>query len=306
MASGQRIIAVVNNRGGVGKSTIAFHLAHVASLSRTTCLLDLTATPTRDAPKSSGKSASAALDLLSLGAGAPYAVLSAAIALAAALISPWSPTVAAVACSAAVAIIPFLRKKRLPLLWNEFGWAAGESLRIIGSDGTLPMSGFHWKRAASSFCAPASLTICDLDNVIDDSARFALRIATHVLIPTSFSEADAQRCLSDRRNGSVTEACCAHAAKARVLLLFNRCRVQSSATEGDQEFGISAADAAARDRIVGLLAPYLPRNLVVGLFRELSPSLRVKMEETPVTRLTGDAAQDAQMNLLRLLVKLEV
>lgn len=298
------VVAFANNRGGVGKSTLAYHTAHVVSQTTTVCLLDLTATPTRDGPASPGKSASAALDLLAQ-TDHVYHVAPAVAALA--FIAAAGPTAASICASAAILAAALVYRRLVPpptLRWEDYGWEAGRNLRIVGSDGTLPSRGFRWQRAAAAFGAPAAVTICDLDNAIDDTARFALTIASHVVIPTTFSESDARRALSDARNGSVFAECERRCARARVLLLFNRCRIHSAAIVGDDEFTLAGPDREARDRVLSLLASHHSTPLQSALFRELPSSLRTQMDHIPLVQITGDAALGAQTNLERILVKL--
>ena len=182
----------------------------------------------------------------------------------------------------------------------------GESLARAAKD-------FDWRTAAGEWTVPASVDVVvfDVDNVLDDFARFAFAVSQGVVVPSTLNMFDFERLCVDPRNNSLFDFLLAMPAKARPAVscvLFNRVKCTANAKEEDdtETFGISASDRALRDAVEARFE----EKTTVGKYlmvRELAPSVMNAMSDQrkPVAMLAGSAhlgtaLEGAQDNFARV------
>jgi cellulose biosynthesis protein BcsQ len=188
------------------------------------------------------------------------------------------------------------------LCTNLSYFAGGKTLK------SAAMSGFDWKALAyqwkSGMCAPRAkdgsafdVVFFDVDNTIDDLARFAFAMSDCIVVPTSLAEADFRRLEEDPRNGSLfdeLELLPADLKPTHLIIVANRLRVSSNTGSG-AHFGVSEADRSALARIEALFegrpTPHLSGPL---LMRELPASVArvAQLKGVALPFVTSDRLDD--------------
>merc|ERR1712118_55267 len=154
------------------------------------------------------------------------------------------------------------------------------------------------------------VVIFDIDNVLDDYAKFAFSVSTDVIVPTSLNPNDFERLCSDPRNGSLFDFMEGLPARLRPnyrAVIFNRVKCIKNEGEHGDAFGISSDDKSCRDTIQAKFASKLGLNSIeTCVMRELPGSLLQSMmseQKRPLVALNiknNSALPNAQDNLKKI------
>lgn len=309
-----RSLVFLNNKGGVGKSTLAVNLsaayAH-AHPDKTVLFVDLTLTKSLarhllgDAPPARSADLLRALGLRRATRRRALFWAASLFPFAAAL-SYVRVVPGTVALLALAALVWFRTRRgaRVDVLALAATSTHAPNLRVlVGGETLVPAAGaLRWREAVAEWAAPAAdLVVFDLDNVLDDLARFATGVAAFVVVPASLNMFDFDRLCVDPRNGGLFEFLATLPAGRRPALgavIFNRLRVVGGDDNGD--FAVSAADRALQEELEARFA----EKGEVGRFarmRELAPSVvRAMLDRaTPVAFLPPTTQLGAALEAAR-------
>merc|ERR1712118_249675 len=126
------------------------------------------------------------------------------------------------------------------------------------------------------------VVIFDIDNVLDDYAKFAFSVSKDLIVPTSLNPNDFERLCTDPRNNSLFDFIEDMPAKFRPnfhAVIFNRVRCMKEQCANGDAFGISSDDRRCRDGIQAQFAHKLGRSSMDNctIMRELPASLMQSM-----------------------------
>jgi cellulose biosynthesis protein BcsQ len=146
----------------------------------------------------------------------------------------------------------------------------------------------------------ADVVFFDVDNVLDDVAKFAFILANYVIIPTSLSAMDFERLCVDPRNTPIFEFLQSIPKKNRPKVkgvIFNRLKSINNSSESDHEsFTIAKAEMTIKRELEEKFREHIDVEHFV-MMRELPASLMQSMldEKKPIAKL--DDATHAVENL---------
>lgn len=313
MKSQGKTIVFASNRGGVGKSTLSYHISHILAETNPVIFLDCTATQTRQSKHVENTCAIHVLESLSTPRSYRVAIFFLLIGLVWCLLvrdHAWVAQAGALV-SVVASIVATLsqRPPRINLL-DFLGTPSTDiGLHIIPSTGVIPRRfGTYRETAIASWQVPDRyVCVIDLDNALDDVAHFAVAVADVVVIPTSFSMADYKRLVHDPRNGSVLDL--TRKLNKSIFVVFNRVSVHAKERPeySDWEFTVSKSDHELRSEILALMEEDVEPDRLVGLamMKEIPSSVQMHLDAGyPVTDRRNSAIADVAMNLSLITGKL--
>jgi hypothetical protein len=195
---------------------------------------------------------------------------------------------------------------------------------LVGGESLARASkGFDWKIAAGEWTVPADVDVVvfDVDNVLDDFARFAFSVSDGVVVPSTLNMFDFERLCVDPRNNALFDFLREMPAGKRPKVsgvVFNRVKCVANAKKDEieddvaDEFDISASDKSLRD---GVEARFEEKVHVgrYAMVREMPPSVMNAMfdQRKPVCMLSasshmGTALEGAKDNFSRVAKKIFV
>lgn len=279
-----------NNKGGVGKTTLSTNFAAAlakADEGRDVLYVDLTFTKSTsqillgDAPPVSFVTvldgfyrSKATRD------GLVWSVWLAFIATAVALKLSGVRVGAAVAL-AFIGYLYYMVTRVLLRRSNPLGHAAASTLLpnlkvLTGGESLARFANapFPWKMALREWKVPAGThVVIDIDNTLDDFARFGVSLATQIIVPMSLSPADFDRLCVDPRNQSLFDFARSLGATPRLVhLVVNRVRCTNNDRDDDGRFGVTAADADAVTSLRRRFENKVGHEVRVSAVREIPPS----------------------------------
>lgn len=311
-----------NNKGGVGKTTLSTNFAAAlakADETRTVLYVDLTFTKSTSrillgdaSPASFARlleqfyRSKKTRDGLLWSVGVAFVATAVALKLsgvrvgAAVLLAFLSYLYYTVAYALFRRVDPMRHAAASTLLPNLKVLTGGESLARFAN------AAFPWKMAIKEWKVDHARTdvVIDIDNVLDDFARFGIALATHVIVPMTPSPVDFERLCVDPRNRSLFDFAREMSATRRVThLVVNRLRCTNNERDEAGRFGLSAADAAALDDLRQRFEAKIGHDMKVGVVREFPPSVMNHMHAArmPVVCMTGGAktVPEAQLEGVR-------
>lgn len=311
-----------NNKGGVGKSTLSTNFAAAlarADETRTVLYVDLTFTKSTSqillgeaSPVSFVRlldefyRAKATRDGLLWSVGVAFVATAVALKLsgarvgAAVLLAFLAYLYYMVTYALFRRVDPMRHAAASTLLPNLRVLTGGESLARFAN------ASFPWKMAVREWKLADARTdvVIDIDNVLDDFARFGMTLATHVFVPMTLSPMDFERLCVDPRNRSLFDFAREMSASRRVThLVVNRLRCTNNERDEAGRFGLSAADAAALDDLQKHFEAKIGHEMKVGVVREFPPSVMSHMygARVPVVCMKGGSktVPEAQLEGVR-------
>ena len=168
---------------------------------------------------------------------------------------------------------------------------------------------FDWKVAVSEWTVPATVDVVvfDVDNVLDDFARFAFAVSQGVVVPATLNMFDFERLCVDPRNNPLFDFLHDMPAKKRPAIagvVFNRVKCVANQSDDEAEtFGISASDRGLREKVE---ARFAEKGTVgsYAMVRELPPSVMNAMfdQRKPIAMLEnmGATLDGAKENFARV------
>jgi cellulose biosynthesis protein BcsQ len=318
-----RTFSFCSNKGGVGKSTLSTNLAAAYALAHpeeTVLYCDLTFTESISNLLCGETKQASMMGVIHMMSGIrrrresakKFAWVAIPVFAGVVYILPLAPAILFL-IAFVVMVYAYVFKyvlQRVDPLAASCTSSLAKNLHVLVGGETLAAASkeFPWETAVKEWNVPSSVdvVIFDLDNVLDEYARFALMVSNHVIIPSSLNLKDFKRLCVDYRNNSIFDFLNGLPAKQRPTVkgvIFNRVKCFKEETDDDQgEFQITASDASLRDQLIGLFGAKTPVH-TFSLMRELPPSTIFAMLDAskPIPMLPSNKAYDsAKENLKRL------
>lgn len=302
-----KVVVFANNKGGVGKSTLSTNVAAAWAKEhseRRVLYVDLTFTHSISSillGTTKERSFLSVIEDFKRSHAARQNILwslavwfvAMAVALRASGVSLGVAVAAAYLSYVYYAITGVLLKRVTPLssaaksslLDNLYVLTGGDALAAAAN------SAFPWKIAKKEWKVDKSIdVIIDIDNALDDYARFAISIATDVVVPLTLNPHDFDRLCKDPRNGSLFEMCRGMGMESKVRhMVVNRLRCTSGERDVDtQLFGVSASDYDAAHVLLDRFSEQSCKDVKLRFVRELSPAVMHAMHthKTPIALLS--------------------
>ena len=191
---------------------------------------------------------------------------------------------------------------RSSLFPNLMVLVGGETLARASRD-------FPWQMAAQEWVPPSDtdLVVIDIDNTLDDYARWAFSIATGLVVPLGLNHFDFERLSVDPRNGALFDF--AEQVGNKQLkykaVIFNRVRLQADLKEGESdpegyEFKVAKAEAGLRDDLIAKFRSRVGTDFAPCMVREFAGKVISEMHKRrrPICMVDDfDSATAASKNL---------
>lgn len=316
------VFLFANNKGGVGKSTLSTNFAAALALAdpeREVLYVDLTFTKSTsqmllgDAPPRSF--AGLLAEFYKSKRTRDGVLWSVALAFVAAAVAMQlsGPRTGAAVVLAFVAYLYYMVKcvlfRRVDPSRHAAQSSLAPNLKVLSGGESLARfanAPFPWQMALKEWHVAnrATRVVIDIDNVLDDFARFGLALASRVIVPMTLSPMDFERLCVDPRNGSLFEFARAAGALGRVAhVAVNRLRCSSNARGEDGRFSVSAADAEAAQALQRRFEGKAGHAVQLSFVREMPPSVTSHMHgaSLPVVFMKAGAktVPEAQLDGVR-------
>jgi hypothetical protein len=149
---------------------------------------------------------------------------------------------------------------------------------------------FPWRVAAAEWLVPNAfdIVVIDIDNVMDDYARWALTVATDLIIPMGLNVFDFERlCVDPREGGLFPTVITLNNTKLKYrAVILNRVKCYKNLTEEDEpglvdeyEFHVATAERTMRDRLLDKFRGQIGHGFVPCMMRELSGKIVTESQQ---------------------------